>query len=324
MLTSSFSPNPGFRQNLRAAEEQEGLFSSFALLPSGEVIYFDGGGSPYRVNLKGRALLQGTLLDLAAQPVKLISPGEALEALAGSAQNLYLGQARDARIKKLNWKQNGLRHSIYWLASAVTLLFIIGVISVALNPAPAEKIPVLPNSQLNPVIISKIELNPRAVNPFVTTYNPLGPATISSEGFNRFLREINSPALSEGNAMYQTCLEEGCDPALLLAFFEHESGGGLNGVAASTKSVGNIRCSPGYACYSTAGNGSFRLYPSWSEGARDWARLLKFYKEDWNRATLEEIIPKYAPQADDNNEAAYITAVKNRVDNLRRREKNPL
>jgi len=38
-------------------------------------------------------------------------------------------------------------------------------------------------------------------------------------------------------------------------------------------------------------------------------------------ATLEQIIPVYAPAVDNNNEAAYVQAVKHRVESLRERKK---
>jgi len=50
-------------------------------------------------------------------------------------------------------------------------------------------------------------------------------------------------------------------------------------------------------------------------------QLLKYYRDGQRLATLEQIIPVYAPAADNNNEAAYILAVKNRVESLREREK---
>ena len=152
------------------------------------------------------------------------------------------------------------------------------------------------------------------------SYRPIGPPTISLNVFRDYLREMGSPALSEAEAMYQTAIEEGGDPAVALAFFEHESSGGRAGVAVQTHSIGNIRCTPGYACTGTQGNGSFRSYATWADGVRDWVRLLKSYKAGgWKAITLEQIIPHYAPQADHNNESAYIAGVKATVDKLRGR-----
>lgn len=39
-------------------------------------------------------------------------------------------------------------------------------------------------------------------------------------------------------------------------------------------------------------------------------------------ASLEQIIPVYAPVADNDNEAAYVLAVKHRVESIREREKS--
>ena len=50
-------------------------------------------------------------------------------------------------------------------------------------------------------------------------------------------------------------------------------------------------------------------------------RLLKQYEEKGLR-TLDQIIPVYAPQEDNNDVNGYINAVKQRVDNLRKRELN--
>jgi hypothetical protein len=210
-----------------------------------------------------------------------------------------------------------------WLGGAGFVIFVVGVVVLALNPGGPEQNLRQAEQRLKDLYANQgIFIRGYSDVMVVNTggYNPLGPVSISRATFKQFLQELNSPALPEADAMYQACVEEGCDPALVLAFFEHESSGGLHGVAALTKSIGNIRCTDGYSCYTTEGNGSFRQYVSWSEGVRDWTRLLRMYKDDWKRVTLEDIIPKYAPQADNNDEAAYIAAVKKRVDDLRKRE----
>jgi murein DD-endopeptidase MepM/ murein hydrolase activator NlpD len=120
--------------------------------------------------------------------------------------------------------------------------------------------------------------------------------------------------------MYGAIVAEGGDPALALAFFEHESGGGRAGVAVYTHSLGNIRCSEGYSCYQTENNGAFRSYPTWTEGATDWVRLMRYYRDALQRETLEQILPVYAPSSDGNAPSAYIQSVKAQVNQLRQRE----
>ncbi len=46
----------------------------------------------------------------------------------------------------------------------------------------------------------------------------------------------------------------------------------------------------------------------------DWYKLIKeLYIGEWGRKTVDDIIPKYAPASDNNNEAAYINSVKQLV-----------
>jgi murein DD-endopeptidase MepM/ murein hydrolase activator NlpD len=132
---------------------------------------------------------------------------------------------------------------------------------------------------------------------------------------------MGSPALAEAESMYEAIVQEGGDPAIALAFFEHESSGGKAGVAVFTHSLGNLRCTPGYSCYQTENNGAFRSYPNWTEGARDWTRLMAhYYRDELGLTTLEQILPVYVPTSDGNAPASYLQAVKSRVDQLRRQE----
>jgi hypothetical protein len=158
-------------------------------------------------------------------------------------------------------------------------------------------------------------------------YNPIGNPTISVAVFKQFLKECNSPAYGEAETVYKFIVEQGGDPAVSVAFFELESTCGQFGVANTSKGWGNIRYTTGktvlgnnYLCIPAGNNGFFRGYNTWAEGAADWAVLLQFYKNSWGLSTLEQIIPRYAPAADHNNEAAYINGVKKRIDNLRGRQ----
>ncbi|NWJ96148.1 MAG: M23 family metallopeptidase [Chloroflexi bacterium] len=310
-------------KELEAAERRYGLLSCFGLLPSGEVVYFDEGGTPCRVSVQGTALLQGRPLELKNQPVEVISTTEAFKQLAHHEQKLYLKGLAEEQTKQIRWQQSKRRRALRWLASAGFIVLLLSVAVLLLNADGPEQNLRRAEERLKDLyaeqgIFIKGYVDIMVVN--TGGYNPLGPVSISRATFKQFLQELNSPALPEADRMYQICVEGGCDPALALAFFEHESNGGNQGVAALTKSIGNIRCTEGYSCYTTEGNGSFRQYATWSEGLRDWVDLLKVYKDDLKRVTLEDIIPKYAPQADNNDETLYIATVKKRVDDLRKRE----
>jgi hypothetical protein len=144
----------------------------------------------------------------------------------------------------------------------------------------------------------------------VISHGLLRAPTISPTRIDEVLRQYHSPAVGIGQALYDLGVRYGIDPAYALAFFIHESSAGTQGVANVTKSIGNIRCTYGYECYETQGNGSFRRYSSWEAGAEDWYKLIKeVYINKWGLVTLEQIIPVYAPSADRNNPIAYIQQV---------------
>jgi len=146
-------------------------------------------------------------------------------------------------------------------------------------------------------------------------YNLLRSPTINPTRINQVLAQYNSPAVGAGQAIYDLGLRYGIDPAFALAFFIHESSAGTQGVAAITKSIGNIRCTQGYECYQTGGNGAFRRYASWEAGVEDWYKLIKeLYIGGWGLRTLDQVIPVYAPSADRNNPASYIQQVSRMVD----------
>ncbi len=149
----------------------------------------------------------------------------------------------------------------------------------------------------------------------------LGPPTISPAQIEQVLASYNSPAVGHGQEIYDLGLKYGINPAISLAFFIHESGAGSNPAWAgwkedgtTTKNVGNIICTPGYRCY-----GRFRDYDTWGHGIEDWYKLIsELYIQEWGRTTVEQIIPKYAPAADNNDENAYIDVVKRLVDDWQR------
>ncbi len=322
-MRSDYDKSLDILNELEAGDNRDGLFSCFGLTPHGRVIYFDAVGSPHRVSVKGATLVRGPLVNLEKMPIEAISQTEAFNQLAEEARQGYRQEWQTAQLRKLQPKTGQKRKSI--AAAGLLILLAFGGL-VWLNAGNFFQSLSKAEAQLKQFYADRgVSINGYKDVPMLAepgTYNPLGPVSISSEVFRGFLNEQNSPALTEADALYQVCVLEGCDPAVALAFFEHESQSGKDGVAAYTKSIGNIRCTDNSTCFQTEGNGSFRRYASWSDGLRDWAKLLQFYKNDWKLITLEEIIPRYAPQADHNDETAYIAAVKGRVDNLRQREKN--
>lgn len=136
-----------------------------------------------------------------------------------------------------------------------------------------------------------------------------GAPTISAAKINQILCDAGSPACGQGQHLYEEGVAIGINPAYALAFFQHESSFGTQGIALYTRGIGNVKCSAGYTCYA-----GFRSYMSWEESFRDWYALLNtLYIREWHLTTVEQIIPRYAPASDDNDVQAYISAVVNAV-----------
>lgn len=143
-----------------------------------------------------------------------------------------------------------------------------------------------------------------------------GPPTLSAAFVNQVLAKAHSPAQGTGVALYTLSQQYGVDDAYALAFFQHESHFGTTGVARVTRSLGNIRCSPGYPCLD-----GFRAYATWEQGYQDWYALIRnLYVDQWHRVTIAQIVPIYAPASDGNDPASYIAAVEQAVTMWRRGE----
>src|SRR5919202_1805700 len=122
----------------------------------------------------------------------------------------------------------------------------------------------------------------------------MGPPTISVAQIERVLAQYGSPAAGLGQKLYDLGVKYGINPAFALAFFVHESGCGTKGVARFTKSLGNIRWTPGFDSYE-----GYRNYSSWEAGMEDWYGLIRDqYVQQWGLSTVDAIIPVYAPSAD--------------------------
>lgn len=139
------------------------------------------------------------------------------------------------------------------------------------------------------------------------------PPSISAQFIDALLCKYSSPACGKGQALYTIGSQYGVDPAYALAFFWHESGLGTRGEARATLSLGNLRCIDGAACIDRD-RGGYAAFPTWEAGFKAWYALIAgpLYVGD-GRATVAAIIPRYAPNADHNNEQAYIDAVTSAV-----------
>jgi len=143
-----------------------------------------------------------------------------------------------------------------------------------------------------------------AANRFSVTGRP----TITAATINHILCQNSSPACGTGQSLYSLGLKYRINPAVALAFFNEESTYGRFGLATVTRSLGNIRCTPGYRCIS-----GFRAYRTWVQGYQDWYSLIRnLYINAWHLSTIPQIVARYAPSSE-NNTSLYITNVENSV-----------
>lgn len=158
---------------------------------------------------------------------------------------------------------------------------------------------------------SNTALPPKVPIPTQTgPYSVLGKPTITVNFINQVLANYNSPAAGKGQALYDLGVQYGIDPAFALAFFMHESSFGTAGEARSSLSLGNLRCIPNFEC-----RDGYAWFPTWEAGFKAWYSLIRnLYVADWGLTTVDQIIPRYAPPSDNNNDSAYIASLKHSLD----------
>lgn len=137
----------------------------------------------------------------------------------------------------------------------------------------------------------------------------IGPPSITKERFARVLLVAKSPASAESGVLYDILVRYRINPAVGLAFFEHESSLGKKGKAVTTKNWGNIRRSQGGAFKV---EGGFAFYETWAAGLEDWCKLIindYVNPRKHNTPGVRNALRIYAPSSDNNNPDAYANAV---------------
>lgn len=137
---------------------------------------------------------------------------------------------------------------------------------------------------------------------------------ISRAAFTQILQRGSSPAAGVGNELYDIIAAYGLDPAVALAFFQHESSFCTAGHCAreGLRNWGMLRrhIKADRNAGSTAG---FARYASWQDSVRDWCELIIGRYINRGLDTVEKAVPVYAPRADRNVPEAYINAIRRLV-----------
>lgn len=120
----------------------------------------------------------------------------------------------------------------------------------------------------------------------------------------------NPQTCGTGQTLYNDGMQHGIDPVFALAFFWHESNFGKAGEAQYSKSLGNLKC----IAQEASCTDGYAWFASWEDGYNAWYDLISnLYVRQWQLTTVDTIIPKYAPAADHNDEAAYISNLKGNI-----------
>ncbi len=134
---------------------------------------------------------------------------------------------------------------------------------------------------------------------------------ISQDSFVAILQRAGSPAAAEAANLYTIIVSYGLDPAVALAFFQHESSFCLAGACANNNlhNWGMLRraIKPER---SSGRVGGFARYYSWEDGVRDWCELILYRYVNRGLDTVEKAIPVYAPSSDNNVPSAYINTIR--------------
>jgi len=139
-----------------------------------------------------------------------------------------------------------------------------------------------------------------------------GKQSLSAAFIDQVLASAHSPMQGDGAAFVQLGDQSGIDAAYVLAIFHHESGYGTTGEARASRSPGNTRCldRAHYGDLQTWCQDAYAWFPTWYAGLVALYRLLAgpLYVSG-GLVTIEQVIPRWAPPGDHNNDSAYIAAV---------------
>lgn len=277
---------------------------------------------------------------VAPEPTTTIIPPRAtrqLPALEGeerSASTTKLPITRQARAPKVidEFEEHHLTRHLPWLRPLVICMVVGAIaifvlISAGLFQRPeAPRLIISPNAQVFPIQVGGTlgavnawtnSTGPIALKTPIPShsgpYSVVGRNSLSVAFMNSVLAYYHSPAAGKAQALYDDGVKYGLDSAYALAFFMHESLFGTTGVARVTLSLSNMRCVPEYRCLNE--NGGYAIFDTWEQSFEAWFKLIRnLYVAYWGRVTVDQIIPKYAPNSDHNNEAGYIAALKRTID----------
>lgn len=116
-----------------------------------------------------------------------------------------------------------------------------------------------------------------------------GPPSVSPAFVDATLRRMASPLAGLGRYIYLDGRRWDIDPVFLVAFAVYFDRAGA--LPAAAHNVGHLR-----AVGAESAMEGYRVFATWRAGIDAWYRLMRhLYIQQWNRRTLDAIVPLYAP-----------------------------
>jgi hypothetical protein len=238
------------------------------------------------------------------------------------------GQRQPAEVTVLSARQRDKHRVVPWVVGVMVCFGVVFMAKGALSGHPSSSYLTVGGGQTyavqvggnlantwqhDPATIPTPTAQPQATasaSQGATPYTVVASPSLPVAFIDQVLSTYHSPAAGKGQSLYDLGKQYGIDPAFALAFFMHESSFGTQGEATKSLSLGNLRCIPNYRCAD-----NFAQFDSWEDGFKAWYQLIRnLYVAQWGLTTVDQIIPKYAPAADHNDEAAYIGSLKHALD----------
>jgi len=250
---------------------------------------------------------------------RLVNPFNGLLSVASQIAAIPLGAIRSVRQWIGDIVDNYRRHNLWLQPLLISMMIVICFMGIFLSVGIVQRSASISISTKGQVYDMQVGGNqadtwqhgPSANIPTQSgPYSVLGNPTISVDFINQVLSSYNSPAAGKGQTLNDLGKQYGIDPTFALAFFMHESSFGTQGEATKSLSLGNLRCIPNFRCAD-----NFAQFDTWEDGFKAWYQLIRnLYVDQWGLTTVDLIIPRYAPTADNNNEQGYIAALKHAID----------
>lgn len=222
-----------------------------------------------------------------------------------AGQDGYAGKVAAMVASAHEWRLAAMQRLLGYVILGLAALLVCLVLLGAMRPTSATTVIHLAMPTAGPVrhtAHTQQQVQPTAL----TSFSVLSQPRLSPTFINQVLTSYGSPAAGTGQTLYDLGRQYGINSDFALAFFGHESTFGRSGEARESLSLGNLRCIPNFEC-----RDGYAWFPDWVSGYRAWYALIRdLYVNTWGLTTIEQIIPRYAPPADENDDSAYITDLK--------------